>query len=190
MLTVNLKENVLIRVTKWITSRAQYEFKIDDSLFFTADIASEEGQGRQDRNTWHFYGRNLHQESLCSAGDGKQSPLDLTPTCLIQSASFCWVPLFLTSSCPEITFQSKLEVMEGEDVSVKPWRSVKKWSWSLLILNFGTRWGVWSAARPGWHSPERNTWRYALNWKLGGLSVMSGALAVEISIVYRRSSDH
>lgn len=84
------------------------------------NIASEEGQGKQDRNTWHFYGRNLHQESLCSAGDMEQSPLDLTPTCLIQAASFCWLPLFLTSSPTEITFQPMLEVMKDEDVSVKP----------------------------------------------------------------------
>jgi hypothetical protein len=84
------------------------------------NIVSEEGQGKQDRNTWHFCGRNRHQESLCSAGDREQSPLDLTPTCLIQAASFCWLPFFLTSSLPEITFQPMLEVMKDEDISVKP----------------------------------------------------------------------
>jgi len=84
------------------------------------NIASEEGQGKQDRNTWHFYRRNLHQEPLCPAGDREQSPLDLTLTCLIQAASFCWLPLFLTSSRTDIKFQPMLEVMKGEDVSVTP----------------------------------------------------------------------
>jgi hypothetical protein len=67
-------------------------------------IASEEGQGKQDRNIGYFCGRNIHQDSLCSTEDREQNPLDLTPLCLVQADKLLLAPGILPSSLLEIIF--------------------------------------------------------------------------------------